>query len=101
MCRRPTHRDILVIELEDVFRMEWGRILSAVMPVLGDFDLAEEALQEAFSCAVAEWATETPRNPRAWLYTTARHKAIDTIRRRANFAEIFFFKQKTAYEITV
>ncbi len=76
-----------MIELEDVFRMEWGRILSALISVLGDFDLAEEALQEAFSCAVAEWATETPRNPRAWLYTTARHKAIDTIRRRANFAE--------------
>jgi RNA polymerase sigma-70 factor (ECF subfamily) len=76
-----------VIELEDVFRTEWGRILSALISALGDFDLAEEALQEAFSCAVVEWARESPRNPRAWLYTTARHKAIDTIRRRANFAE--------------
>ena len=74
-------------ELEDVFRMEWGRILSALISALGDFDLAEEALQEAFSFAVVEWARETPRNPRAWLYTTAKHKAIDTIRRRANFAE--------------
>jgi RNA polymerase sigma-70 factor (ECF subfamily) len=76
-----------VSELEDVFRMEWGRILSALISALGDFDLAEEALQEAFSFAVVEWARETPRNPRAWLYTTAKHKAIDTIRRRANFAE--------------
>ena len=74
-------------ELEDVFRMEWGRILSALISALGDFDLAEEALQEAFSCAVAQWATEIPHNPRAWLYTTARRKAIDTIRRRASFAE--------------
>jgi RNA polymerase sigma-70 factor, ECF subfamily len=76
-----------VSELEDVFRTEWGRILSALISALGDFDLAEEALQEAFSFAVVEWARETPRNPRAWLYTTAKHKAIDTIRRRTNFAE--------------
>lgn len=76
-----------MIELEDVFRMEWGRILSALISALGDFDLAEEALQEAFSYAVVEWAREAPRNPRAWLYTTARHKAIDAVRRRANFAE--------------
>ena len=73
-------------ELEDVFRKEWGRILSALISALGDFDVAEEALQEAFSSAVVDWAQETPRNPRAWLYTTAKHKAIDTIRRRANFA---------------
>jgi RNA polymerase sigma-70 factor (ECF subfamily) len=76
-----------VTELEDVFRMEWGRILSALISAVGDFDLAEEALQEAFSSAVVEWARETPRNPRAWLYTAAKRKAIDTIRRRANFAE--------------
>jgi RNA polymerase sigma-70 factor, ECF subfamily len=76
-----------VRELEDVFRKEWGRILSALISALGDFDLAEEALQEAFSSAVVEWARETPRNPRAWLYTTAKHKAIDAIRRRVNFAQ--------------
>ena len=74
-------------ELEGVFHEEWGRILSALIQALGDFDLAEEALQDAFSAAVLEWAKGPPRNPRAWLYTTARHKAIDTIRRRANFAE--------------
>ena len=74
-------------ELERVFHEEWGRILSALIQALGDFDLAEEALQDAFSAAVAEWAKGPPRSPRAWLYTTAKHKAIDTIRRRANFAE--------------
>ena len=74
-------------ELEDVFRKEWGRILSALISALGDFDLAEDALQEAFSSAVVEWAKETPGNPRAWLYTAAKNKAIDAIRRRANFAE--------------
>jgi RNA polymerase sigma-70 factor (ECF subfamily) len=76
-----------VIELEDVFRKEWGRILSALIQALGDFDLAEEVLQEAFSSAVVQWAKGTPRNPRAWLYSTAKHKAIDIIRRRTNFAE--------------
>jgi RNA polymerase sigma-70 factor (ECF subfamily) len=76
-----------VIELEDVFRNEWGRILSALIQALGDFDLAEEVLQEAFSSAVVQWAKGTPRNPRAWLYSTAKHKAIDIIRRRTNFTE--------------
>jgi RNA polymerase sigma-70 factor, ECF subfamily len=76
-----------VRELEDVFRTEWGRILSALIQALGDFDLAEEVLQEAFSSAVVQWENETPRNPRAWLYSTAKHRAIDIIRRRTNFAE--------------
>jgi RNA polymerase sigma-70 factor (ECF subfamily) len=76
-----------VSELEDVFRMEWGRILSALIQALGDFDLAEEVLQEAFSSAVVQWAKGTPRNPRAWLFSTAKHKAIDIIRRRTNFTE--------------
>jgi RNA polymerase sigma-70 factor, ECF subfamily len=76
-----------VSELEDVFRMEWGRILSALIQTLGDFDLAEEVLQEAFSSAVVQWAKGAPRNPRAWLYSTAKHTAIDIIRRRTNFSE--------------
>jgi RNA polymerase sigma-70 factor (ECF subfamily) len=73
--------------IEDVFRSEWGRLLAALIHLLGDFDVAEEALQEAFAAAVTEWAGEVPRNPRAWLYGTARHKAIDRLRRRARFAE--------------
>jgi RNA polymerase sigma-70 factor (ECF subfamily) len=76
-----------VSDLECVFHEEWGRILSALIQALGDFDLAEEALQDAFSAAVREWVKGPPRNPRAWLYATAKHKAIDTIRRRANFVE--------------
>jgi RNA polymerase sigma-70 factor (ECF subfamily) len=72
--------------IEEIFRAEWGRLLSALIHLLGDFDVAEEALQEAFAIAVTEWAGEAPRNPRAWLYGTARHKAIDRIRRQARFA---------------
>jgi RNA polymerase sigma-70 factor (ECF subfamily) len=76
-----------VSELEEVFRAEWGRLLSALIRLLGDFDLAEEALQDAFSVAAAEWADDVPRNPRAWLYGTARHKAIDRVRRRRRFQD--------------
>ena len=72
--------------IEEIFRSEWGRLLSALIHLLGDFDVAEEALQEAFAVAVTEWAGEVPRNPRAWLYGTARHKAIDRLRRQARFA---------------
>ncbi len=69
--------------IEELHREEWGRLLSALIRAVGDFDLAEEGLQDAFAAAVAEWAAAAPRNPRAWLYTTARHKAIDRLRRRA------------------
>ncbi|HXH38514.1 MAG TPA: sigma-70 family RNA polymerase sigma factor, partial [Thermoanaerobaculia bacterium] len=72
--------------IEETFRAEWGRLLAALIHLLGDFDVAEEALQEAFTIAVTEWAGEVPRNPRAWLYGTARHKAIDRLRREARFA---------------
>ena len=73
--------------IEEIFRSDWGRLLSALIHLLGDFDVAEEALQEAFAIAVAEWADEIPRNPGAWLYGTARHKAIDRLRRQSRFAE--------------
>jgi RNA polymerase sigma-70 factor (ECF subfamily) len=71
--------------IEDVFRSDWGRLLSALIHLLGDFDIAEEALQEAFAIAVTEWAGGVPRNPSAWLYGTARHKAIDRLRRQSLF----------------
>jgi RNA polymerase sigma-70 factor (ECF subfamily) len=71
-------------ELELLCRAEWGRLLSALISAVGDFDVAEEALQEAFAAA-ASW-TATPRNPRGWLYGTARHKAIDVLRRRGRFS---------------
>ena len=70
----------------DVHRAEWGRLLSALIRAVGAFDVAEDALQEAFAAAVVEWKTAAPRNPRAWLYGTARHKAIDVLRRRARFS---------------
>jgi RNA polymerase sigma-70 factor (ECF subfamily) len=68
--------------LEQVFRDEWGRVLAALIGFLGDFDLAEEAAQDAFAIAAERWPREEmPGNPRAWLVTTARNRAIDRIRR--------------------
>ena len=68
--------------LETVFRDEWGRVLASLIGFLGDFELAEEAAQEAFAAAAARWKQDgVPSNPRAWLVTTARNRAIDRIRR--------------------
>ena len=68
--------------LEQVFRDEWGRVLATLIGLLGDFDLAEEAAQDAFATAAARWERDgVPANPRAWLLTTARNRAIDRIRR--------------------
>jgi RNA polymerase sigma-70 factor (ECF subfamily) len=78
----------LVEALDRVFRDEWGRVLAALIGFLGDFDLAEEAAQEAFATAAERWPREgTPSNPRAWLVTTARNRAIDRIRRSRTLAE--------------
>jgi RNA polymerase sigma-70 factor, ECF subfamily len=76
------------VPLERVFREEWGRVLAGLIGFLGDFDLAEEAAQEAFAIAAERWPREgTPANPRAWLTTTARNRAIDRIRRERTLAE--------------
>jgi RNA polymerase sigma-70 factor, ECF subfamily len=76
------------VPLERVFREEWGRVLAGLIGFLGDFDLAEEAAQEAFAIAAERWPREgTPDNPRAWLMTTARNRAIDRIRRERTLAE--------------
>jgi RNA polymerase sigma-70 factor (ECF subfamily) len=73
--------------LEQVFRDESGRVLASLIGFLGDFDLAEEAAQEAFAIAAERWPREgTPANPRAWLTTTARNRAIDRIRRDRTLA---------------
>ncbi|MGH3024323.1 MAG: RNA polymerase sigma factor [Gaiellaceae bacterium] len=70
------------MSLEQVFRDEWGRVLATLIGFLGDFDLAEEAAQEAFAIASERWPREgLPANPRAWLVTTARNRAVDRIRR--------------------
>lgn len=67
-----------------VFREEWGQVLATLIRVLGDFDLAEDALQEATVAALERWPVDgIPRRPGAWLLTAARHKAIDRIRREA------------------
>jgi RNA polymerase sigma-70 factor (ECF subfamily) len=63
-------------------------LLSALIRDVGDFDLAEDSLQDAFAPAAAEWATRESKNPRGWLYAAARHNAIDQIRRRARLAGI-------------
>src|SRR6266550_4522965 len=73
--------------IEQVFRDEWGRVLASLVGFLGDFDLAEEAAQEAFAAAAERWPRDgTPANPRAWLLTTARNRAIDRIRRDRTLA---------------
>ena len=74
--------------LERTFRDEWGRVLATLIGFLGDFQLAEEAAQEAFAAAAERWPRDgTPANPRAWLVTTARNRAIDRIRRDRTLAE--------------
>jgi RNA polymerase sigma-70 factor (ECF subfamily) len=78
----------VVAILEQTFRDEWGRVLAGLIGYLGDFDLAEEAAQEAFATAAERWPREgTPEHPRAWLMTTARNRAIDRIRRERTLAE--------------
>ena len=74
--------------VESVYRSDWGRIVAALIGLIGDFDLAEEAAQEAFTAAVDQWRVSgVPEFPRAWIIQTARHKAIDRIRRKARFEE--------------
>jgi RNA polymerase sigma-70 factor (ECF subfamily) len=72
----------VVAVLERAFREQWGRVLAALIGFLGDFDLAEEAAQEAFAIAAERWPREgMPANPGGWLVATARNRAIDRIRR--------------------
>jgi len=77
-----------VVDVDQAFRDEWGRVLAALIGLLGDFDLAEEAAQEAFAIAAERWPRDgPPESPRAWLVTTARNRAIDRIRRDRTLAE--------------
>src|ERR1700681_4726501 len=74
--------------LDALYRSDWGRIVATLIGLFGDFDAAEEAAQEAFAAAVDQWpASGVPEFPRAWIIQTARHKAIDRMRRRARFQE--------------
>jgi RNA polymerase sigma-70 factor (ECF subfamily) len=73
-------------EIEKIFRDEAGRALATLIRLVGDFDLAEDALQDAFAVALERWsASALPDNPRAWLVNVAKHKAIDRVRRQAVF----------------
>ncbi|WP_339031409.1 sigma-70 family RNA polymerase sigma factor [Bradyrhizobium symbiodeficiens] len=73
-------------EIDKIFRDEAGRALATLIRLVGDFDLAEDALQDAFAVALERWAAcEVPDNPRAWLVNVARNKAIDRVRRQAVF----------------
>src|SRR5258708_25603394 len=72
--------------VESVYRTDSRRVLATLIRLLGDFDRAEEALQDAFAAAVERWPVDgVPSNPRAWLVSTGRFKAIDAMRRRARF----------------
>src|SRR4051812_9684521 len=74
-------------EIARVFREESSRVLATLIRLLGDFDAAEEALQDAFVAALERWCRDgVPTNPRAWLVSTGRHRAIDRLRRDARFA---------------
>src|SRR6187200_1508807 len=73
-------------QVDAVYRSESRRVLATLIRLLGDFDLAEEALHDAFAAAVEQWPQEgVPDNPRAWLVSAGRFKAIDRMRRRSRF----------------
>jgi RNA polymerase sigma-70 factor (ECF subfamily) len=81
---RAIAQDIKKVFFDEVYRTESRRVLATLIRLLGDFDLAEEALQEAFAAAFEQWPREgIPPNPRAWLVSAGRFKGIDTVRRRA------------------
>jgi len=74
--------------VEEVYRADWGRIVATLIRQFSDFDLAEECAAEAFAAAVDQWRDSgTPENPRAWIIQTAKHKAIDRLRRKGRYAE--------------
>jgi RNA polymerase sigma-70 factor (ECF subfamily) len=81
------HGGVASERLETVFREEWSRVLATLIGVLGDFELAEDALQDAITTALERWPRDgTPENPAAWLTATARNRAIDRIRRERTLA---------------
>lgn len=74
--------------VDDLYRSDWGRIVATLIRYFGDFEVAEEAAQEAFAIAVDQWRAEgVPEFPRAWIIQTAKHKAIDRLRRQTRFEE--------------
>ena len=85
MASKPEQGDMHE-QLDEVYRSESRRILATLIRLLGDFDLAEEALHDAFRAALEQWPRDgVPASPRAWLVSAGRFRAIDTLRRRARF----------------
>jgi RNA polymerase sigma-70 factor (ECF subfamily) len=79
-------RNPMAGEIEKIYRAESARVLATLIRLLGDFDLAEDAMQDAFAVAVERWSVEgVPQNPRTWLVSAGRFRAVDQIRRRATF----------------
>src|SRR4026207_559860 len=76
------------VAVDAVYRSDWGRIVATLIRQFGDFELAEDAAQDAFTAAVDQWPTEgIPDSPRAWIIQTAKHKAIDRLRRQTRLQE--------------
>ena len=81
----PTCRTSPPSEIERVFREEYGRAVAVLVRVFGDIDIAEEAVQDAFTAAVQRWPSSgLPPSPAGWIITTARNRAIDRLRREAS-----------------
>lgn len=84
----PNAKTDVTQAISSVYRAEWGRIVATLIRLVGDFDIAEEAAQEAFTAAVNQWQSSgVPNLPRAWIIKTARYKAIDRLRRRKRLTE--------------
>ncbi len=76
------------VAVDEVYRSDWGRIVATLIRQFGDFELAEDSAQEAFTAAVDQWRTDgVPDSPRAWIIQTAKHKAIDRLRRQTRLQE--------------
>src|SRR6187397_504833 len=85
----PDTIDTIALHIEKTFREEHGRILAALISQLGDFTLAEDALQDALVNALERWKIDgVPRNPGAWMLTVAKRRAIDRLRRSATLERI-------------
>src|SRR6478735_10522761 len=81
--------DSIPVQIDALYRSESRRVYATLVRLLHDFDLAEEALHDAFRLALEQWPRDgVPANPRAWLVSTGRFKAIDGLRRRARFDQL-------------
>ena len=76
------------VAVDAVYRSDWGRIVATLIRQFGDFELAEDAAQDAFTAAVDQWRTDgIPDSPRAWIIQTAKHKIIDRLRRQTRLQQ--------------